>query len=82
MNCAEKSIGVALARACSSEVSGRECCRAECRSRIESKSAETSAKNPEFKKVYDDYKKFLDEQNFWFRVAENEYARFMFSRKS
>ncbi len=44
--------------------------------------AETSASNPEFKKVYDDYKKFLDEQNFWFRVAENEYAKFMFSRKS
>ncbi len=43
--------------------------------------AETSAKNPEFKKIYDDYKKFMDEQNFWFRVAENEYARFMFSRK-
>ena len=43
--------------------------------------AETSAANPEFKKVYDDYKKFLDEQNSWFRVAENEYARFMYSRK-
>ena len=44
--------------------------------------AETSAANPEFKKVYDDYKKFQDDQNLWFRVAENEYARFMFSRKS
>ncbi len=44
--------------------------------------AETSATNPEFKKVYDDYKKFLDEQNFWFRVAENEYGKFMFSRKT
>jgi len=43
--------------------------------------AETSAKNPEFKKIYDDYKKFLDGQNFWFRVAENEFAKFMFSRK-
>jgi TRAP-type mannitol/chloroaromatic compound transport system substrate-binding protein len=38
--------------------------------------------NPEFKKIYDDYKKFLDEQILWFRVAENEYARFMYSRKS
>ena len=44
--------------------------------------AETSAKYPDFKKIYDDYKKFLDEQNFWFRVAENEFAKFMFSRKS
>jgi TRAP-type mannitol/chloroaromatic compound transport system substrate-binding protein len=25
--------------------------------------AETSAKNPDFKKVYDDYKKFTDDQN-------------------
>jgi len=44
--------------------------------------AETSAKNPEFKKVYDDYKKFTDEQNSWFRVAEGSYSNFMFSRKS
>ena len=44
--------------------------------------AETSAKNPTFKKIYDDYKKFTDEQNSWFRVAEGAYANFMFSRKS
>ena len=44
--------------------------------------AETSAKNPEFKKVYDDYKAFTDEQNSWFRVAEGAYANYMFSRKS
>lgn len=44
--------------------------------------AETSATNPEFKKVYDDYKKFTDDQNFWFRVAEGSYSNFMFSRKS
>ena len=43
--------------------------------------AETSASNPVFKKVYEDYKKFMDDQNFWFRVAENEYNRFMLSRK-
>jgi TRAP-type mannitol/chloroaromatic compound transport system substrate-binding protein len=43
--------------------------------------AETSAANPEFKKIYDDYKKFMDDQNLWYRVAENEYARFMSSRK-
>ena len=44
--------------------------------------AETSAKNPLFKKVYDDYKKFTDDQNSWFRVAEGSYSNFMFSRKS
>ena len=32
--------------------------------------AETAAKNPEFKKVHDDYRKFMDDQNLWFRVAE------------
>ena len=44
--------------------------------------AETSAKNPDFKKIYDDYKAFTDEQNSWFRVAEGSYSNFMFSRKS
>jgi TRAP-type mannitol/chloroaromatic compound transport system substrate-binding protein len=44
--------------------------------------AEISEKNPEFKKIYDDYKKFTDEQNSWFRVAEGSYANFMFSRKT
>ena len=43
--------------------------------------AEISAKNPDFKKIYDDYKKFTDEQNSWFRVAEGMYSNFMFSRK-
>ena len=43
--------------------------------------AEASEKYPDFKKIYGDYKKFLDEQNFWYRVAENEFAKFMFSRK-
>ncbi len=43
--------------------------------------AEASARYPDFKAIYTDYKKFMDEQNFWFRVAENEYAKFMFSRK-
>ncbi|MCM8596537.1 TRAP transporter substrate-binding protein [Accumulibacter sp.] len=43
--------------------------------------AETSAKNPDFKKVYDDYKKFMDDQNLWFRVAEGSYANFMYSKR-
>ena len=43
--------------------------------------AEISAKNPDFKKIYSDYKQFMDDQNSWFRVAEGSYANFMFSRK-
>ena len=43
--------------------------------------AEICAKNPEFKKIYEDYKKFMDEQNAWFRVAEGSFANFMYSRK-
>lgn len=44
--------------------------------------AEISAKNPTFKMIYEDYKKFTDEQNAWFRVAEGSFANYMFSRKS
>jgi TRAP-type mannitol/chloroaromatic compound transport system substrate-binding protein len=43
--------------------------------------AEISAKNPDFKKVYDDYKKFMDDQNLWFRVAEGAYSNFMYSKR-
>jgi TRAP-type mannitol/chloroaromatic compound transport system substrate-binding protein len=43
--------------------------------------AETSAKNPEFKKVYDDYKKFMGDQNLWFRIAEGAYSNYMYSAK-
>ena len=43
--------------------------------------AETCATNPDFKKIYEDYKKFTDEQNAWFRVAEGSFSNFMYSRK-
>ena len=43
--------------------------------------AETSAKNPQFKKVYDDYKKFMDDQNLWFRIAEGQYSNYMYSKR-
>ena len=43
--------------------------------------AEISEKNSDFKKIYDDYKKFTDEQNAWFRVAEGSFSNFMYSRK-
>jgi TRAP-type mannitol/chloroaromatic compound transport system substrate-binding protein len=39
--------------------------------------AETSAKNAKFKKVYDSWVKFRDEQLLWFRVAENQFDNFM-----
>ena len=41
---------------------------------------ETSAKNPAFKKVYDHYMKFLEDQVAWFRVCEGTYDNFMANR--
>jgi TRAP-type mannitol/chloroaromatic compound transport system substrate-binding protein len=38
---------------------------------------EISAKNPKFKKVYDAWQKFRDEQIQWFSVAENRFDNFM-----
>src|SRR5579871_154673 len=39
--------------------------------------AETSAKNAKFKKVYDPWKKFLDDEYEWFQVADVSYDNFM-----
>jgi TRAP-type mannitol/chloroaromatic compound transport system substrate-binding protein len=39
--------------------------------------AETSAKNAKFKKVYDPWKKFLDDEYEWFQVADVTYDNFM-----
>ncbi len=39
--------------------------------------AEESAKNPRFKKVFDSWKAFRDDQILWFRVAEQNYDSFM-----
>ena len=39
--------------------------------------SETSAKNANFKKVYDSWSKFRDEQNLWFRIAEASFDSFM-----
>jgi TRAP-type mannitol/chloroaromatic compound transport system substrate-binding protein len=39
--------------------------------------AEESEKNPKFKKVYDSWKKFRDDQILWFRVAEQNFDNFM-----
>jgi TRAP-type mannitol/chloroaromatic compound transport system substrate-binding protein len=43
--------------------------------------AETSAKNADFKKVYEDFKKFRDEQNLWFRIAEGAFSNYMYNVK-
>jgi len=40
---------------------------------------ETSAANPKFKKIYDAWKPFRDEQFLWFRIAEGVYDSFTFS---
>jgi TRAP-type mannitol/chloroaromatic compound transport system substrate-binding protein len=43
--------------------------------------SEISAKNPNFKKVYDDYSKFRAEQNLWFRFTEASFDDFMQRQK-
>jgi TRAP-type mannitol/chloroaromatic compound transport system substrate-binding protein len=39
--------------------------------------AETSAKNPNFKKVYDQWSAFRKDQYFWWQVTELGYDAFM-----
>jgi TRAP-type mannitol/chloroaromatic compound transport system substrate-binding protein len=43
--------------------------------------AETSAKNANFKKVYDDMVKFRADENLWFRFTEATFDRFMQAQK-
>ncbi|HPV25175.1 MAG TPA: TRAP transporter substrate-binding protein DctP, partial [Casimicrobium sp.] len=43
--------------------------------------AETSAKNPAWKKIYDDYSKFRADANLWFRFTEMSFDTFMQSQK-
>jgi TRAP-type mannitol/chloroaromatic compound transport system substrate-binding protein len=43
--------------------------------------SELSAKNPRWKKVYEDYAKFRAEQNLWFRFAEAGFDDFMQAQK-
>jgi TRAP-type mannitol/chloroaromatic compound transport system substrate-binding protein len=44
--------------------------------------AETVAKNEKFKKIYEPWKKFLDEEHQWFRVEEQQFDNYMLSKKS
>jgi TRAP-type mannitol/chloroaromatic compound transport system substrate-binding protein len=39
--------------------------------------AETAAKNPKFKKIFDSWKPFRNEEVLWFRVVENTFDNFM-----
>jgi TRAP-type mannitol/chloroaromatic compound transport system substrate-binding protein len=41
--------------------------------------ADISAKNPKFKKIYDSWVKYRDEQLLWFRVAEGTFDNYMAS---
>ena len=43
---------------------------------------ETSASNPRFKKVYEPWRKFRDENILWFRVAEQNFDQFMATASS
>lgn len=43
--------------------------------------SELSAKNPNWKKVYEDYARFRTEENLWFRFAEAGFDDFMQSQK-
>ncbi len=43
--------------------------------------AEVSAKNPNWKKVYDDYAAFRKDQNLWFRFTEMRFDQFMQAQK-
>ena len=42
---------------------------------------EEAAKNPKFKKIYDDWAAFRNNQGQWFGVAEQTFARFNMARK-
>ena len=42
---------------------------------------ELSAKNPRWKKIYEDYSKFRADENMWFRFAEAGFDNFMHAQK-
>ncbi|MFZ5792618.1 MAG: TRAP transporter substrate-binding protein [Pseudomonadota bacterium] len=43
---------------------------------------ETAAANPKFKKIYEAWKPFREEQDLWFRVAENTFDNFVFAKSA
>jgi len=40
-----------------------------------------TAKNPSFKKIYDDWRVFRNNEAAWFNVAEQAFSQFSFARK-
>lgn len=44
--------------------------------------AEISAKNPNFKKIYDDMVAFRNDEYLWFQVAEYTYDNFMIRQRA
>ena len=42
---------------------------------------EEAAKNPKFKKIYEPWKRFRQDQNQWYSVAEAPIQNFMIGRK-
>jgi TRAP-type mannitol/chloroaromatic compound transport system substrate-binding protein len=44
--------------------------------------AETEAKNEKFKKIYEPWKKFLEDEHQWFRVEEQQFDNYMYSKKT
>src|SRR5258708_6558654 len=41
---------------------------------------EEAATNPKFKKVYEAWTKFRDEEHLWFRVSEQSFDNFMYAK--
>jgi TRAP-type mannitol/chloroaromatic compound transport system substrate-binding protein len=44
--------------------------------------SEEAARNAKFKKVYEPWKKFLEEEHLWFRVEEQQFDNYMLSKKA
>jgi TRAP-type mannitol/chloroaromatic compound transport system substrate-binding protein len=43
--------------------------------------AEESAKNPQFKKIFEDYRAFRNMEAQWFNVAEQAFSQYSFNKK-
>jgi TRAP-type mannitol/chloroaromatic compound transport system substrate-binding protein len=43
---------------------------------------ETSAANAKFKRIYDAWRPFREDQYLWFRVAENSFDNFVYAKSA
>ena len=41
-----------------------------------------AAKNPKWKKIYDPWSKFREEEYLWFRVSENTFENFVYAQSA